>query len=342
MKELKDCKYLIIEDEEKNRDLLIRVLLDENEVKDENIREAENYNQAKELIEEFEPNIILLDLNIPLDKGYEPDIMNSYELIQKIELYNFKQADFKEKIKIIVISGSIKEKGVQKIISLDKNRVFDFIDKVSISTNPTKFKEELKKKILKAIVFEGNINPIDYSFIRNSLIKPLTKCNIDLWDKIDEQILQQFEKLSDKKSNEYLISEIIIIKCGQIIEDIIYFFTNNTISIEGVVYSDDENSVLKKLTKLSGRNHIGFVKENNLSTYRYETVSEQYIRRISQEYAHMAYRMSSQARHSRQGDDNNNKWFAGYNAGFTKEDAAISINLIVPLIQDYINFMNKK
>lgn len=341
MIDLKNNRYLIVEDEEENRDLLLRLLMDEYGISDENIREAENLNEAKDALEDFEPNIILLDLKIPLDKGYEPEMLNAYEFIQKAELYNFKEVNSHDKIKIIVISGSVKDKGVQKIISLDKNRVFDFFDKGEISSNFSKFTSEFKRKLEKASQFEGYDKSIDYSFVRRSLLKQLSKVNDGFWGRIDKQILQEFEKLNDKNVNEYNVSKLILLNCGEIVEDINFYFTNDTTSLDGIKYSYNEDSVIKRLTKLSGRKCIGKVFKP-IEDFKYKNEGDKRIRRISQEYAHIAYKMSSQARHSKEDDENNNKWFADHNARFTKEDAAIAINLIVPLIQDYISYMKTK
>ena len=335
MDSLKTNRYLIVEDEEENRDLLLRLLINEYNISDDNIHEAENLSQAEVEIEEFQPNIIFLDLKIPESYGMEPEMINAFKIIQQAELYNFKQPDSKEKIKIIVVSGSIKDKGVQKIISLNKDTIFDFFDKGIIASDFDKFKLDFKRKLEKAIIYEGNNPSIDYSDVRNALFRKVQEINPSLWEKIDSQILKEFEKFSGKKANEFNISKSIIGTCGEIVEDVIWYFTvlgNHKLPES---YNENEGSVLAKLTSLSGRKHIG--RDNKEQVF--ELINQPKIRRISQEYALLAYRMRSQALHTKEGDVNNNKWFKEHK--FTKEDAAISINLIVPFIEDYMEFKKR-
>jgi len=109
--------------------------------------------------------------------------------------------------------------------------------------------------------------------------------------------------------------------------------------MNGMKFSEDDNTIVNKLTKLSGRKFLRF--ENGKAIYKNISSLKPIIRRISQEYTHMAYKLRNQASHPPEDDPNFNNLFAGYNAKFTKEDAAISINLIVPLIQDYINYMKR-
>ena len=338
MNKIVSQKYLIIEDEEEISDFLLRLLIDGFGIPSDNVEEASTLEEAKEIIDDFEPHIVLLDLKIPLGRDHEPDIINAFQLIQHAELYNYRQHEQNNKIKIIVISGSVEDRGVQQILKMDKNRIFDFFDKGDIAGDVGRFQINLKKKIGKAIVFKGEVPSIDYSFVRKGIMKKLEDKSPDLWQKIDEQILMEFEKISDPNINEANTAKIIIINCGEIVEDILALFTDQEFPLANVQYSVDDNSVIRKLTRLSGRQHDGF--ENGNAKYL-ESV-DPCIRRITQEYAHKAYQLSSHARHSKKGDDHNNKWFAGYEAGFTKEDAAISINLIVPLIQDFIEKLKKQ
>jgi len=340
MMDITTLKYLIIEDEEENRDILLRILINEYGVFDENIEETEDLRSAKEAVDDFEPNIVFLDLKIPYDSGYEPEMQNAYDFIEKVKLYNHERNDAKDKIKIIVISGSIKDKGVQKLITMNRPVVMDFFDKGEIAGNLQRFTKNFKKKIEKAINFDSYEESIDYSFVRKSSLKELQKINNELWLKLENQVLNEFEKLNNKKVNEFNISKQIIINCGEIVEDILHYFNYDTESNRGITYSHNDNTVQRKLTKVSGRDYIG--RDEDTKEPIFESKNNELIRRTSQEYALMAYRMSSQARHSKEGDDNNSKWFAGFNSGFTKEDAAIAINLVVPLIQDYVNYMKSK
>ena len=63
-------KVLIVEDEEIIRNH-IKKLIDWNSMKLEIVGEAENGNQAVELIEKYSPNIVLLDIRLPLQNGLE-------------------------------------------------------------------------------------------------------------------------------------------------------------------------------------------------------------------------------------------------------------------------------
>ena len=332
--ELKDSKFLIIEDEEENRNTFLRLLINDFNIPDENIEEASNLKEAKNLVDEFEPNIVLLDLKIPAKEDQEPDIGNSYEFIEKAELYNERQLEDIDKIKIIIISGSVEDDGVRKFIK-SNDILIDFFDKAEIAINFDRFKTSFERKLKQAVIYKFLVPKIDYSFVRKSILKDLGRINAELRDKMNDQLLTQFEKLNDRGVNEYSVSNGIIIKCGEIVEDIIHSFSDT------VYYGKRENTIIKKLTVLSGRNFIGWDNESSHDA-KYESLGNEYIRRISQQYAHFAYQLSSQARHSKLGDDHNNKWFAGHNAGFTKEDAANSINLIIPLIKDYIEYMKNK
>ena len=328
---LNEKRFLIIEDEEKNRDMLLRLMIDDYNIPESKIREAQNLLEAEEEIDNFEPHIVLLDLKIPVSEGMEPEMINAFKIIQKAEYYNFKQVNQNDKIKIIVISGSIQDRGVQKILSLNKEIIFDFFDKGAIASNYSGFKIKLGEKLERAAIYEGKKNSIEYSYFRDALLKEVSAINPNLWEKIDVQILQEFEKLNDTNVNESVVSKSIIGTCGEIVEDLIQLLNKSGNGLP-TFYINNENSVLSKLTFLSGRRYNGW--DNGIKENQYQYIGQSKIRRASQEYAVMLYRMRSQALHGKEGDGNNSKWYAKHN--FSREDAVIAINLLVPLIRDYI------
>ena len=327
---MKDNRYLIVEDEVENRNLVVELLIDDFGVPSDNIEESGDFEDATVKLDNFEPNIVLLDLKIPLQQGSEPSIKNATNFIAKVNNYNTTQYDNKDKVKIIVISGSVEDAGVKEFIK-NNEIVVSFFDKGDIASDIKQFKKDFEKKIIKAGTQVFQEQKIDYSFVRNSILKDLNRINPEFKVKVEKDILKQFELFSNRNTNEYNISKSIIINCGQIIEDVIQFF----ITLGAPVNKND--SVLKKLISLSGRTHNGF----DHGEANYNLTDNYYIRRVSQEYAYMVYKMSSHARHTEEGDINNNKWFTGFNAKFLKTDASIAVNLIIPLIQDYITYVKK-
>jgi hypothetical protein len=102
--------------------------------------------------------------------------------------------------------------------------------------------------------------------------------------------------------------------------------------LSAVSYSNNVTSVRNKLTALSGRVYTEY--------NSYEETGDKIISRKAAEYALKAYQYRNEAVHSQKKDDKNNKIFA--DSSFSKEDASISVQLIFPLIKDYITYVKSK
>ncbi len=327
---LQDAKFLIVEDEEDKSDLFFRMLLEQN-VSEDQIEVSETSDSAKEKISEFEPEIILLDVKIPRDESSQPESDNCIDVINAVKLYNHENTG---KIRIILISATVKDKGIQKIIQSEKKIFVDFLDKTEIATNLDKFKEKLLKDIKKALKNDEEEEKIDYSFVRKSNLKELKKLKPPLWKKIEEEILNEFEKLNNKNVNEHLVSKNIIRNCGEIVEVITYYLEDNTINLNDIVISNNPNSIRNRLTILTGRAY----KSNEEG---YEVVSKKtLISRKACEFGYRAYLLRNQASHAAEVDEQNRNIFN--QTRLNKEDAAISLSLIMPLMNDYIAFLKNK
>lgn len=316
-------KVLIVEDESDKLQGIARILRDEGGISLKNILIARNAVDAIRKLEDDEPQLILLDLKIPRKDDDPVDICNAIEILKNIELYNFKN-NFS--VKVIIVSASIQDYGLQKLIIGDRSDIVSFIDKNDAAINSDDFKDKLLKQIEKAFNHEMIEKKMDYSSIRKSGIRKLQDLNKTLWEKIDNNILNEFECLTERNVNIHTRAKQIIGCCGEIVEDIVTKLNNN----EGTV-KESNPSIGKILDSLTGR------KRNSETKAMIMTGVEPVISRSTADYAYHAYRLRSEALHSAENDLENTRVFKGKT--FTREDAAISINLIVPLILEYIEIL---
>lgn len=323
--ELKELKILVVEDEKWIRNNLIMKIhdygLDAN-----NIKGTSNSSESIKYIESFDPDIILLDLNIPRVLHGLPDISHAFDVMEKVQLYNNKH---KDKIKIIVISGTIFDHAVQKIIALSDKVIFKYIDKSGIAENSSMFNSDLKKTIIDVIADRDEEICLDYEIIRDGHLKELEKVDRALWEQIDREIFSEFKKIFSNDSNENVRATNIILKVGKLVEDIISLISKGSLSYNQKELLGRQTTVRKQLNVLSGRRHIkdkGFIE-----------IGQQIISRESVEYSMLAYTLRSEGIHGgKDSDPKNEKLFSKSKPKI--EDAAISMNLIVPLIRDYIAF----
>jgi CheY-like chemotaxis protein len=335
---MKGLKFLIIEDNKSNLDHLSRTLLYNTGVLGENVSEAETAEEAIEIISDFEPDIVLLDLKVPRKSGDEPSIESAVEILKEIELQYHRKNRF---IRVIVISGSVQDAGVQQLIRGDRSNIVKFVDKNAIAIDSDEFKVKLIKLIERCIQEEEPERSIEYSDLRNSHIKKhLLKLSPNLWQKIEKEILSDFESLNDRKVNVYNRVKSIILACGEVVEDILHLIDDEKYDLSEKKYSDDDNTIRKKLLKITGRRHLGKDAEGKDKGYSIDAKNI-LISRVACDCAFHAYRYRSEAVHGKEGDVLNNKLFPS-DYSFTREDAAISINLIMPLINDYIKHLESK
>lgn len=324
----KNSVVLIVEDVSAYSAILEDSLI-KAEWKANNILKADTTEAAIAALEDYYPHLVLLDLMIPYRDGEQPKIGNSVPVLEKIEYLNLSR---NLNIKVIVVSGSVGDPGIQKLITGDRKLIVKFLDKSHILSD-SKFKSELVRLAKKSLSEEPEIRAVTYMSIRRNVLKDLKKWNESLWKKIDTFILKEFESLYVKNANVEPGAKQIIGTCGEIVEDIICYIQDDSYELANHAYEENHRSVRNKLTALTGRKFAG-------SDIYEKNPSDQLISRAAAEYASLAYKMRSEAIHSKADDEKNNRIYREHN--FTREDAAVSVNLIVPLIQDYMLYKLRK
>ncbi len=334
-------KILVVEDEEDIRDGLVRALMYKGNWPEKLIEDVDNAESAIDVIETFRPDIVLLDLKIPKRRGEKEEIRYAVDILKEIDLYNYKN---NANTKVIVISASVDDPGMQRLVLGDRSNIISFLDKNEMAIESDEFKDKLIKRIRWAFESAPDEKRMDYSAIRRSVIRELKELNPELFNKIDKEVLSEFEKLNDKDTNTYKKSKDVMISCGEVVEDILAFFKSNATKLSSIKYSDDPSKVRNRLTSLTGRMPY-FVKitdsdgeERNQLHFKYDEKNE-LISRVASESAYMAYFLRSEAVHGGKEDDERNIKLFANKYKFTREDAAVSVNLIMPLIRDYINYL---
>lgn len=330
-KSIKEVKIVIIEDDQLKREDLVEILRDLG-LKLSNINQSKYAEKGIEIIRDEWPDVVLLDLKIPYNKESESiKIDNSNKVIKAIEGLNAARNQVDSSTGIIIISASIKDEGLRKNYK-HITEVVAFFTKDELDEE--NFKQELLKKIHQVVERDfRHVCKIELKEIRNIKLKKLEVIHKGLYNRISIDLLGQFQKLNNRRVNTYQIVENVISLSGRIVEDVICLIENKDAGLLPVDDSDNFNSVRNKLTALSGRKWCHDAK-------RYDLEGTPIISRKAAEYARLAYYFRSEALHTKEGDDDNKKIF---NSGeYSIEDAAISINLIIPLIQDYVEFMSRK
>jgi CheY-like chemotaxis protein len=329
--EKQTSKILIVEDEKDKRDGLVRILMYDGGWHADLIKDVATSLEAVESISSFEPDVVILDLKIPRASKEEPKISNAAEVLKEIELYNQNNLN---SIYVIVISASVEDTGLRDLIKEDRSKILTFIDKNEAAIDSAKFKEKLLRQVHKALKKEREEKRVDYSTIRKSEIKKLQDLNRSLWEKIDRNILTEFELLFGKNANVHPRAKQIIGSCGEVVEDIISLLKDGSHEISSKKYQDENPTVGKNLYGLTGRSRD--LKTRVISL----TGKEPVISRAAAEFAYQAYRYRSEVLHSTHDDPENKKIFR--EKKLTAEDAAVSVNLIMPLIIEYIEIAKKK
>jgi len=334
-KETGDIKVLIIEDDREKREELTEILRDIG-IRLSNIYKTGFSEKGIELLEDELPDVVLLDLNIPHNEeslGLRKE--NSNMIIKTVERLNAIRNQEDDSTGIIIISASVNDEGLQKSYK-HFQEVVEFYDKKDVF-NKQEFKNDLLKKILKTVEHDFKHDcQIELTEIRKLKLSKLKEINQELHNRIVYDLLAEFEKLNNRNVNTNRIAENIIGLCGMIVEDITNLLENEEAVLTEVDDSDNFNSVKKRLTKLTGRKYVDYVNYQPV----FEIISKPVISRKAADYATYAYKLRSEAIHSKEGDFNNNKVFK--DSRYTIEDAAVSINLIMPLIIDLINYKKKQ
>ncbi len=333
-------KVLVVEDKVKFREPLIEILLSNNDPRYE-VEDAASSEEAQKFIREFEPDVVLLDLKIPRTDEEEPEIRNAISVLQEVTLLNYeKNLDSK----VIVISGSIDDPGLRRLIEGDRSSIISFINKNEGATITDEFKKNLLKLVKRALNADAPLRSLDYSAIRRSVVRELKDFNVELFEKIDKEVLTEFEKLNDKGTNVYKKSKDVIISCGEIVEDVLAFLKSHNTKLTDIKYSEDSAKVRNRLTSLTGRKaqKVEITDQKGEKKYQIHFKPNGEIDAISRfaaETAFMAYSLRSEAVHGGKEDDERNAKLFANKYQFTREDAAVSVNLIMPLIRDYINYL---
>ena len=327
-----EIKVVIIEDDKAKKEELVEIL-HTNKFSLKNIFSTGFSDIGIDLIEEHLPDVVLLDLKIPANEDDQSvKIENSNKVIKDVELINARRNQDDESTGIIIISASVNDSGLQRLYK-DKPEIVHFFDKERITLDPKSFSSDLIDKI--NIVVARNfrhIVQVDYDSIRNIKIKKLESINKDLFERIDTNLLGQFAKLNNRNVNVHQIVEGIIGLSGKIVEDIVILLEDNDASLSIIDDSDNFNSIRNKLTKLSGRKYDHSSKGNDI-------IYPEIISRKAADFASYAYKLRSEALHSKEGDIKNDKIFV--NSKYSISDAVISIDLIMPLVQEFIIHINK-
>ncbi len=335
-------KFLIVEDEADKREQFEKILYEAGADLNK-LKSTGNSKDATAIIDEYEPDIILLDIKVPYNDGDVPETRNCKQILNNIELHNHRNEN---KIKTIVISGTIQDKGIQDLISFNKKSVAKFFDKDFIARDYENFKSELIRVINS--LSEDNLiyeKPnITYTEVRNNTLKKLKTIDKLMFENVEKHIVQAFESISSE--NEAAISQLIIIRCGILVEDIIEQLNTNLNNLKGRKLNsfdelsitknsdiEDENSIRRKLLSLSGRSWDNALKE-------YKIIGQEKISRRAAETATLVYRFRNHAGHSNIIDKKNENVFNDNK--FTYDMAAFSISGVMPMIEDYITFKTKK
>lgn len=322
-------KILVVEDNEKVRESIVELLMNNKEPKYE-VEDAASSDEARRIIKEFEPDVILLDLRIPRTREEEPEIRNAIDVLQEVTIHNYeKNADSK----IIVISGSIDDPGLRRLIEGDRTSIITFINKNDGATVTGEFNKNVLKQVKRALSAEPSERPMEYSAIRKSIVRELKELNPELFARIDKEILDVFEKLNEKSTYVHKNSKDIVISCGEVVEDVISYMKSRSTKLSSVSYSKKPGTVRFRLNALTGR-------EYDIDNKVYTLTGEvPLLTRPAAEYAFQAFYLSSEARHGGKDDDEANEKYYANRYVFTREDAAVSVNLIMPLVRDYINYL---
>lgn len=348
-KVLKDLRILIVEDENKNTEILERILVG---IGISQIRTSSNTEHAIDLIEAEFPDLILLDLKIPYMEGGVEDSVNSFNIIMDVERIN---RIHDHQIRIIIISGTTQERGLQKLISRDKSLIQHMFDKGLMGKSPEEFKAELLLQINKVLNYPVKKERpfISLSELRLQKLFPLKSLDKYLFETLNEQIIVPFENIDEKTESNLVLA--IIVKCGVVVEYLIDGFSLKISESTKQKFSDfsalqtiksqklPETSVKESLLKLTGRkSEWKKEKDKNGNEKKIEYFidnGDKLISRQASDMALTAYRIRNDASHTGEADPRNKNIFA--DNMFTKDHALTSISLIMPLIQDYIKFKSK-
>jgi len=334
-------KILVVEDEEDIRDGLVRALMYKGNWPEKMIEDVDNAESAIDVIETFRPDIVLLDLKIPKRRGEKEEIRYAVDILKEIDLYNYKN---NANTKVIVISASVDDPGMQRLVLGDRSNVISFLDKNEMAIESDEFKDKLIKRIRWAFESAPDERRMDYSAIRRSVIRELKGLNNELFEKIDKEVITEFEKLNDKGTNIHKKSKDVIVTCGEIVEEVLAFFKTHTTKLADIKYLEDITKVRNRLTALTGRiaTRVEVTDERGEKRYQIHfkpNGETELITRFAAEAAFMAYNLRSEAVHGGKEDDERNAKLFANKYLFTREDAAVSVNLIMPLIRDYIIYL---
>ena len=135
-------KILVVEDEEDIRDGLVRALMYKGNWPEKLIEDVDNAESAIDVIETFRPDIVLLDLKIPKRRGEKEEIRYAVDILKEIDLYNYKN---NANTKVIVISASVDDPGMQRLVLGDRSNIISFLDKNEMAIESDEFKDKLIK-----------------------------------------------------------------------------------------------------------------------------------------------------------------------------------------------------
>jgi len=326
-KSLDQVKCLIVEDDQEKREQLVKEMRNLG-FNLNNIERTKYAEKAIEKINDELPDVVLLDLNIPYSEDNEKiEINNSNKVIEAVKSINLTRNLSDESTGIIIVSASIDDKGMRNRYK-GSPEIVDYIDKYEMAINPQGFAKNLNKQINK--VLERKFSQpclIDFKEIKLSNMKPLEKTHPALYDRIINELFAPLSKLNNRDVNVHHVSNSIISAAGKIVEDIINITLHERPNLTSANINENHMTIRHKLTQLTGRKW-------DYETKEYIITGSPVFSRKAAEYAQIAYKLRSEAAHSTEADEKNEKLFA--DCKFTTEDAVIASTLVLPLILEFI------
>ena len=319
-----EIKVLIVEDNPTIRESAVQTLL-KHGFEDNKIFDTAFAMEAIRIIENENPDAVLLDLKIPYENQNGPvEIRNAQLILDRIKINNIQ---YGYNTRVIMFSGSIENKDSQLLM---KNElVLDFIDKGEVAADHTLFEKKLVESIA-MVCKKADREPsrVDIRILWEKEFRKLESLYPDLWKKIREEIFDEFSKLGDRKVNVHAKVKQIIIACGEVVEEVIDLIDQYLPAGSNIRSRNDLHSVRDRLNYLTGR-----LFDQNTNSFL--LVGPAYISRSAGEYAAMAYRLRNETAHGKENDEGNRRLFPHHQ--FTKEDAAVSISLIIPLLKEILD-----
>ena len=317
------AKILIVEDESEMAERIAKCLL-ENGFPKEQIKGVKSFEKAKEKLEIDNWDFVILDVNIlenENDSYQTASKKNSERLMDLIRQENLKRPD--HQIKVIYSTGS-KEAIHYKSTFKGQEWVLNVIEKFASNEYEEALIGTIKKELANPQV---NTTVVEYSGIPKDVQINLKATNQKLFFEL-EKILKSYDNKQYKE---------VIMSCGAYVEVVINAFPISELSQKANI-ALGYLTAADKLGLLRGRL---WDRENR----KMQTIDlpMQLISEKTFEYSCFVCECRNSAAHDnlRETRRKYNMFFQDSDA-YTTHTAAISLQLLVPIIQDYIKYREPK